>query len=267
MPRDAVETKGKLWAKVALVTGAASGIGRATALMLAREGARVAASDVDAAGAARTAQEVSSASGQAISIALDVVSEEAWSHALSRIVETWGSLDILINNAGLAAVGTIADMQLSDWRRVIAVNLDGAFLGMKHAIRAMRKTGGGCIVNVASVSGKRPYANSSAYCASKAGLLMLSKVAALECGAEGIRVNAVVPGGVKTPMWEKTELWQDLLRQHGSAQAAFEKLAEGTPLERFAQPEEIAEAILFLVSDDAAFLTGAELVLDGGLSA
>jgi NAD(P)-dependent dehydrogenase (short-subunit alcohol dehydrogenase family) len=265
MPDTTLEQYPPLAGKSALVTGAATGIGLSTARLLARHGARVACTDVETRDLTAAAAQINSEGGQALALTLDVASEAEWIAAIDSVRDKWARLDILVNNAGVVAVGSVAETSREEWRRVMAVNLDGVFLGTKHALRAMRGNGGS-IVNVASVSGARAYAHSGAYCASKAGVRHFTKVAALEGGEYGVRVNAVVPGGVRTPIWEKSELWQQMLREQGSADAAFEALAADTPLKRFATPEEVAQAILFLVSDAAAFITGAELVVDGGLS-
>jgi NAD(P)-dependent dehydrogenase (short-subunit alcohol dehydrogenase family) len=159
-------------------------------------------------------------------------------------------------------------MTLEEWRRVMSVNLEGVLLGTKHGIRAMRKHGcGGSIVNVSSVSGVKASATAAAYCASKAAVCMLSRVAALECKAagDGIRVNAVLPTGVKTPMWRTMPFFQDLIRETGSEEEAFAKMtAAGGPMDRFAEPEEVAAAVLFLASDEARIITGTELLVDDG---
>jgi NAD(P)-dependent dehydrogenase (short-subunit alcohol dehydrogenase family) len=148
----------------------------------------------------------------------------------------------------------------------MAVNLDGVFLGTKYGVRAMRQSGGGSIINVSSASGLKAAPTASAYSASKAAVRMLSKAIALECAADNIRVNTVLPGGVMTPMWEGMDFWQDLMAEHGT-EAAWAALASNDPLKRMARPEEIAAAILYLASDEAAFVTGSDLVIDGGYTA
>jgi NAD(P)-dependent dehydrogenase (short-subunit alcohol dehydrogenase family) len=255
---------GSLTGKTALVTGAASGIGLSTAQFFAQLGARVALTDISAADAERAAEEIRTRGGEALSMPLDVTSEESWEHALAVVTQRWGALQIAVLCAGIAFVKAIEEMSVADWRRVHAVNLDGVFLGLKHSMHAMRPAGGSIVI-VASLSGIQAYATSSAYCSSKAAVRMLSRCAALE-GGPAIRVNCVSPGGVKTPMWQQSGMWDSLLAEHGEA-GAWKKLAEGTPLGRFAEPQEIAEAIAYLASDAAAFLTGAEIVLDGGISA
>jgi 3(or 17)beta-hydroxysteroid dehydrogenase len=255
--------------KVALVTGAASGIGRATALLLAREGASVLVTDVDLPGAQRTAEAIADAGGKALPQALDVTSENHWAAAIARTIEAWGQLSIMVASAGITFARDLVDMTLDEWRRVMAVNLDGVFLGTKHAVRAMRRGHGGSIVIVSSASGLKAAPGASAYAASKAALRLFAKSVALECAQarDGVRVNTVHPAGVTTPMWQSAEFWSDLVRQQGSEEAAWKALAASTPLKRFAQPEEIAQAILFLASDESSYVTGTELVVDGGFTA
>lgn len=260
---------GRLAGKVALVSGAASGIGRATARLLARVRARVAVTDVDGDGAERVAAEIERSNGQASWHKLDVTVEADWCAAIREILKDWGRLDILVANAGVSFAKPVADMTLEEWRRVMAVNLDGVFLGTKHAVRAMRGCRGGSIVIVSSASGLRAGGGgASAYCASKAALRLFAKSVALECADDGIRVNTVFPGGVETPLWRTMGNWGDLVEQHGGEEQAWKALAETQPgLKRFAKADEIASAILFLASDESAFTTGAELVIDGGYTA
>ena len=207
--------------KVAMVTGAASGIGAATAILLAREGAAVAVTDIADAGQA-VADEITRSDGKALFVRLDVANEAAWEDCIGQVLGTFGKLDIAVNNAGVAASWPVSEMALSEWRRVLHVNLDGVFLGTKYAIRAMRSGTGGSIINVASASGIKASAGASAYCASKAAVRMFSKTAALECAncEPKIRVNVVSPGGVKTQIWQKMDFWPGLVAQHGSEEAA-----------------------------------------------
>jgi NAD(P)-dependent dehydrogenase (short-subunit alcohol dehydrogenase family) len=189
---------GRVHAKVALVTGAASGIGRATATLLAAEGATVILTDIDSHAVEQVASEIRDGGRQAEAMRLDVAEETAWVGVMETILDRHQRLDVLVNNAGVSFAKPIADMTIADWRRVLGVNLDGVFLGTKHAILAMRSQRGGSIINVASVSGITPYPEASAYGASKAAVRHFSKVAAIECAdaRSGIRVNLVTPAGV-----------------------------------------------------------------------
>ena len=247
----------KLADKVALVTGAASGIGRATAQTFAAQGATVVCADLDLTGAEATAVECRGRACQ-----LDVTAEPAWEAALAEVLGRERRLDVAVNCAGVSFACPVADMSLTDWKRVLAVNLDGVFLGTKHAIRAMRQDGrGGSIVNVASVSGVTAQPGASAYCASKAAVIMFTRSAALECRRNGdpIRINSIAPAGVKTPMWGTMPFFQDLVAKHGSEDAAYAALGG-----RFALPEEVARAVLFLASAESALVSGTNLMFDGG---
>lgn len=266
MPSAPESPRGRVAGKVALVTGGASGIGKSAALLLAKEGARVAVADLDAAGAERAAREIDAAGGRALALTLDVTAEASWEKAMTAVLEAFGRLDVAVNNAGISAASPVAETTLAEWRRVLTVNLDGVFLGTKHAIVAMRRGSGGSIVNVSSASGVKASAGAGAYCAGKAAVIQLTRVAALECAGRGdnIRVNSVLPAGVRTPLWEQMDFWKQLVAEQGSAEAAWKALAQTTPLKRFAAPEEIAQGILFLASDESSYMTGAELMLDGG---
>jgi len=232
--------------------------------LFARKGARAMVADVNEEGCRSVAEEITREGGHALAQKLDVTREADWEAAVARVNEAWGPLNVFVASAGISAAKPVIEMELAEWQRVMAVNLDGVFLGTKHAVAAMRRGGGGSIVLVSSASGINPGAGASAYAASKAAVRQFARAAALEYGAEGIRVNTVLPGGVKTPMWRAMEFWQDLLRQYGSEEKVWEALAANTPLKRFAEPEEVAQAILYLASDAAKFVTGAEIVIDGG---
>ena len=263
--QNSTKQTGRLRNKIALVTGAASGIGRATALLLAREGARVAVTDIDQSGARQVAEVITGNGGEATWKQLDVRSEDDWEQALS--MSRWQPVDVLVANAGISFAKPVTEMSPREWRKVMEVNLDGVFLGTKHTIRHMRKGSGGSIIIVSSTSGGKASPGASAYCASKAELRLFAKTVALECVENGdtIRVNTVHPGGVKTPLWRSMDFFQELVAKHGSEEAAFRSMeGEHKPLRRFAEPDEIAQAILFLASDEASFVTGTELVVDGG---
>jgi len=255
--------------KVALVTGAASGIGKATAFLLASEGAKVAVTDLAGSGAQKVAVEIAARSQTASAHVLDVTSEQNWDAVIAEVLEKWKRLDILINNAGVSFAKPAAEMTLAEWRNVMAVNLDGVFLGTKYGIRAMRENNGGSIINVSSASGLKASAGAGAYCTSKAAVRMFSKTVALECAQAGynIRVNTIFPGGVMTPMWESMEFWRELKTEAGSIEAAWQAMSQDIPLKRFAAPEEIAQMILYLAADESRFVTGADFVIDGGYTA
>jgi NAD(P)-dependent dehydrogenase (short-subunit alcohol dehydrogenase family) len=261
--------RGRLANKTALITGAASGIGKATAILFAREGAKVAIADIDEGGAKSAAEEIVSEGFTAAAFLLDITSEENWKSVLAELINKWDRLDILVNNAGISFAKPFSEMSLEEWRRVMAINLDGIFLGTKHGATAMRKGGCGSIINVSSASGIKASPGGSVYCASKAAVQMFSRAAALECAQKGdnIRINTVSPSGVVTPMWERMELWRELKDTTGSVEESWQLLAQGVPLKRFAQPEEIAQAILYLASDESSFVTASDLVIDGGYTA
>lgn len=249
--------------RVALITGAASGIGEATSRLLLERGVDVFRSDLEASPQLDSVQVQTETAGSRV-LRLDVRKEQDWEEALGAVLGETGRLDILVHSAGISGASALAETSLADWRRVLETNLDGAFLAVRHGIRAMRD-GGGSIVLVGSASGIRPAAGAAAYSASKAGVGMLARAAALECrdGGIPIRVNVISPAGVRTPMWSTMPFFQELVREHGSESAAFEALeAEGG--ERFAEPEEVARSVLFLVSDAASHITGVELPVDGG---
>ena len=259
--------KGRVADKVALVTGAGSGIGRATAVTLAAHGAAVACADLNLAAAEETAAAITAGGGLSWAYRLDVTAEPAWQDIMEQIRCAQGWLDIAVNCAGISFACPVADMSLEDWRRVMAVNLEGVFLGTKHAIRAMRQGGhSGSVVNVSSVSGIKAQPEASAYCASKAAVIMFSKAAALEClrKGENIRVNSVSPTGVKTAMGKTMPFFQELMAKEGGEEAAFRAMAQSAPCGRWAFPQEVALAILYLASDESSFITGTNLVFDNG---
>ncbi len=258
---------GRVKDKVALVTGAGSGIGRATAIMLANEGARVAVSDINLASVEATRDEILANGGEAIAYQQDVVSEETWQTITEELLFKWAKLDILVNNAGIAITKNCDEMSLEDWRKVMSINLDGVFLGTKHGVIAMKKGAGGSIINISSAAGIKAVPGGSAYCASKTAVQMLSKVVALECASNNIRVNSVSPGGVVTAIWQSTDFWKRLKEKGGQVDTFWEAMAKPIPVKRFAQAEEIALAILYLASDESRFVTATDLVIDGGYRA
>jgi 3alpha(or 20beta)-hydroxysteroid dehydrogenase len=247
---------GRLQGKVAIVTGAARGMGAAHARRFAAEGAKVLLTDLLDEEGKRVAQEIGAA---ALYAHLDVRSEEDWAAAVAMAVEQFGRLDILINNSGIQRMATIAEMSLNDFQTVLDVNLTGTFIGLRAAIRPMQDAGGGSIVNIASIAGLVGTAGGATYAASKHAVIGLTKVAAMELGAAGIRVNAVCPGPVDTP------LTQSLNEDAGFDAIAL--LAKKIPLQRSAQPEEITNLVTFLASDESSYCTGSAFVADGGLIA
>ena len=242
--------------KVALVTGGASGIGRASALALARAGATVMIADLDHAGCEQTARLIHDAGGTAAVHGVNVVEEDSVERLVRETVNTFGRLDLAFNNAGIGgAMGKTADYPSEDWHRVLAVNLTGVWYCMKHEIRHMLEFGGGAIVNTASIAGLIGMSGAPAYVAAKHGVIGLTKNAALEYAKQNIRVNAVCPGGVRTGMTEGAD----------KAMPGFlDKLAKLEPMGRVAEPEEIASAVVWLLSDGASFMTGHALAVDGG---
>jgi 3(or 17)beta-hydroxysteroid dehydrogenase len=253
----------RMTGKIALVTGAASGIGKATAQRLAAEGAKVALADLNEPESARVAEAIRLGGGQALALRLDVTSEADWEAAAGRILADWGRLDICVNCAGIASARPITDTSLADWRQVLATNLDGVFLATQHALRVMRDRGGGCIINIASAAGIKPISGNAAYGTSKAAIRFFTQVAALEGKPHGIRVNSISPGAVATPMWESTEMWPKQAAQMGGREAALKALVT----ERgFAEPEEVAAVVLFLASDEARQITGTDLAVDAGFT-
>lgn len=257
---------GRVSGKVALVTGAGSGIGKATVELLAAEGAAVIAADIDLPAVRALAVAILTRGGKATPIGLDVADESQWRQAIDATMSEHGRLDVLVNNAGISISKPATELAVHEWRKVFAVNIDGAFLGARLAIPIMRRRGGGSIVNVASVSGIKPSAKAAAYCASKAALRIFSKTLAIECAdaKNGVRVNVVSPGGVKTPMWEKEEFFRSMMAKHGNSDAAFNAMAGELGSFQFYAPDDVARTILFLASDESSHLSGTEFVMDRG---
>lgn len=248
--------------KVALVTGAAKGIGEATARLLAQEGAKVVLTDVDQVAGEQVTEEIKDSGADAYFVRQDVTDETQWADAIARVKAKYGGLNILVNNAGIAFGGNVETESLERWRKLMAVNLDAVFLGTKHGIAAM-KSGEGSIINLSSIEGIVGDPSLAAYNASKGGVRIFSKSAALHCARQGykIRINTVHPGYIWTPMVE------GFLAGLGDAKATRQAAEKMHPIGRLGKPIEIAYGILFLASDEASFMTGSELVIDGGYTA
>jgi NAD(P)-dependent dehydrogenase (short-subunit alcohol dehydrogenase family) len=251
---------------VALVTGGRRGLGRATAIMLAREGADVAISDYKPDGADEVLAEIGKVGGKGIFIQHDVRSEEEWKSALGKVVEHFGKLDILVNNAGVGAGKNIEEVTFEEWRWVMSVNFDGVFLGTKYGIGVMKRTGGGSIVNISSVEGIVGDSRMVAYDSSKGGLRTLTKSAALHCARRGynIRVNTVHPGFIESRM---VEGFLKAQAKDGDVEAVRRELVKLHPVGHLGEPDDVTYAVLYLASDESKFATGSELVVDGGYTA
>lgn len=264
---------GRVQGKIALVTGGASGIGRASALLLANEGATVVVTDVQDDQGADTVAKISQASGDAVFLHHDVTSEDAWISVVGEIKARFGRLDVLVNNAGIAVAGPVTEMSLADWRRQQAINLDGVFLGTKHSLPLMRASGGGSIINMSSLAGLKGTAGLSGYCATKGGVRLFTKAVALECAQarDKVRVNSVHPGIIETPIWGAIAggMPSEILNgaRAGANMPDLDAItAMVVPMGVKGLPEDIAEGVLYLASDASSYVTGTELVIDGGLS-
>lgn len=253
--------------KVVLVTGAASGIGRACAEAFAAEGARVMLSDLQDDLGADAVESIAASGAQAAYQHHDVTSEQDWASVLNNLEQRWGALHVLVNNAGIAWAGSILDMTLAQWRQQTAVNLDGVFLGTRGAIPLINASGGGAIINVSSVAGLQGSATLSGYCATKGGVRLFTKGVALECAANGwpIRVNSVHPGIIATPIWESI-IPADVAAGANTLEPS-ELAAGAVPGGTVGSPANIADGVVFLASDQASYMNGAELVIDAGMSA
>ena len=252
----------RLKGKVALITGAGSGIGRAMALLFAREGASVVVGDLNAQGSAETVHAIEEQGGRALAVQLNVTVAQEVEAAVQTTLDHFGALDVMCNNAGTGEKRTsILDLEESEWERVFAINTKGVFLGIKYGAAAMIRAGrGGSIINTASVAGVVGNPGYAAYASSKAACIHLSRTSALELARSHIRVNAIAPAFTATPMVDA------MVSTHREPERALQKLGNLIPLGRLGLPEEIANAALFLASDESSFTTGAVLVLDGGLT-
>jgi len=263
----------KLSGKSAIVTGGASGIGRATAIALAAEGCAVMLTDIDDEGGEQTLALIEKAGGTGVYRHHDVADEATWIAVVADTVAAHGGLDILVNNAGIASGQLVTEMPLEAWNRQVAINLTGVFLGTKHAIPAMRKGGkGGSIINISSIAGLEGSAGLAGYCATKGGVRLFTKAVAKEVAADKIRCNSVHPGIIDTPIWAKIDEGgldaMEQLRAPGANSLSADMIAAtGAPLGFAGLPEDIANGIVFLASDDSRYMTGSELVIDGGWTA
>jgi NAD(P)-dependent dehydrogenase (short-subunit alcohol dehydrogenase family) len=255
---------GRVEGKKAFITGGAQGLGAAMARMLAAQGAKVSIADINHAGAQAIAAQVNAEHGEGTAFAfpLDVTKEDQWIFALEEADAAMGGISVLVNNAGIRRGGDIEQLSFEDWKLVMSVNVDSVFLGTKHALKYMRQNQPGSIINISSIAGLIAAHNSPVYNASKAGVWLLSKGIALHCAKQGldIRSNSVHPTFIDTPIL-------DPLRQRFGKEVAEDKLARQIPLGHIGEPDDIANAVLYLASDESKFMTGAELKLDGGISA
>ena len=253
--------------KIAIVTGGSSGIGRGCAIRLAEEGAKVAVTDIDAEMGAQTVSLITNAGGTAQFFEHDVTREGDWQSVVEEVQGRWGGLNILVNNAGIGIGGSILEMSLSDWQRQQAINLDGVFLGVRSAIPIMIESGSGSIINMSSVAGLKGSPNLSAYNATKGGVRLFTKGVALECAQMRwpVRVNSVHPGVIDTPIWTKVN--PEYFEEGENMVDIDQMAADSVPTGEVGYPQDIANGVLYLASDESRYVTGTELVIDGGLSA
>jgi NAD(P)-dependent dehydrogenase (short-subunit alcohol dehydrogenase family) len=261
---------GRLDGKAALVTGAGSGIGRGCATALAAEGASLIVTDLDEKGGKGTCDAIRSAGGRAEFRQHDVASEESWKHVLSGLEQ----LHVLVNNAGICVSARLAEMSYEIWRRQLAINLDSMFLGAKYAMPLLEKSGSGSMINISSVAGLKGIAGLTGYCASKGGVRLFTKALAMECASakKGVRVNSIHPGAIETPIWVKMGYNGDLpppdaVKYSNAMEMARAASVAATPIGHAGDPADIAAGVVFLASDESRFITGTELVIDGGVMA
>ncbi|HET9016742.1 MAG TPA: glucose 1-dehydrogenase [Thermomicrobiaceae bacterium] len=252
---------GRLVGRVAIITGAASGIGAASARLFAAEGARLVLADVDAEAVARVARAIEQDGGETVAVRTDVADDGEVAAMVATALERYGRLDVLFANAGVSGTGTVDEIALADLDRVLGVNLRGSFLCARHAVPAMARSGGGSIVFTASELALVGSPGSPAYCATKAGLIGLARAMALDHAPQGIRVNCVCPGATDTPMLRRS------MEREPDPAADEADIVRRLPLGRLGRPEEIARAALFLAGDESSFVTGTALVVDGGWTA
>ena len=250
--------------KVAIVTGGASGLGKSSAKLLAKEGAKIVVSDIDEEGGKKVVQQIKEDGGEAIFIKQDVAKEDEWKNVIETTLETYGKLHILANSAGIGLGGTVEDVTLEDWKNLIDINLNGTFLGTKYGIKGMRKTDeGGSIINFSSIEGLIGDPNLPAYNASKGGVTIFTKSAALHCAKQGygIRINSIHPAYIWTPMVE------NFLKAQGDVEEGKKQLESLHPIGHLGEPDDIGYGVVYLASDESKFMTGSELIIDGGYTA
>ncbi|WP_068777563.1 SDR family NAD(P)-dependent oxidoreductase [Paenibacillus sp. FJAT-26967] len=247
---------GRLEDKVVIITGAAMGQGAAEAKLFAKEGAKVVATDLQEAQLDQVVQEITRQGGQAIAVKHNVASEEDWKNVAAQAVKHFGKIDVLVNNAGVSTDTTLDTFTIEEWNKVLSINLTGCIVGMKYVVPEMKKAGGGSVIHISSIAGIVALNYTNAYTAAKGALRSLAKASAIELAPHKIRVNSVHPGIIVTPMIQEA-------LDNGAGQM-FEM---GTPLPRLGQPEDIAYGVLYLASDEASFVTGTELIIDGGWTA
>ena len=261
------ERSGQVADKVALVTGGASGIGEACSLTLAREGASVVVTDIDAARGKTLVEQIAAGGGKAIFLQQDVTNEARWPEVIAATEKAFGGLDILVANAGIGIMVSIFEMTLADWQRQNAINLDGVFLSVKYGVPAMRRTGrGGSVIMMSSIAGLRGSAGLAGYSATKGGVRLFAKSVALECAVakDGIRVNSVHPGVIDTPIWGKIPTGATGAGNNAPIDPR-ERSLWMIPLGELGAAQDIADGVLFLASDASKYMTGTELVIDGGV--
>lgn len=246
----------RLQNKVAIITGAGSGMGKEEALLFAREGAKVVATDLNKEAVCRVVEQIKEEGGEAIALKHNVAEREDWERVVQEAQETYGGIDILVNNAGVSQATSYDDLADDEWHQIIAINLDSVHFGTQLVIPFMQKRGGGSIVNISSIAGLTGGSGAGAYTASKGAVRLFTKAIAADYGKDGIRCNSVHPGYILTPMSEK----------YMENPQYREWFLANTPMKKLGKPEEVARAVLFLASDEASYVTGVELPVDGGVT-
>ncbi|WP_409346701.1 glucose 1-dehydrogenase [Paenibacillus sp. MBLB4367] len=247
---------GRLHDKVAIITGAAMGQGEAEARLFAREGAKVVATDMQTDQLERVVAEINAGGGQAIAVKHNVASDDDWKRVVEEAVAAFGKVEVLVNNAGISTDATLSTFTIENWSKVLDINLTGCVIGMKYVVPEMKKAGGGSIVNISSIAGIVALNYTNGYTASKGALRAISKASAVELAQDRIRVNSVHPGIIVTPMIREA--------MESGAEQMFQA---GTPIPRLGKPDDIAYGVLYLASDESSFVTGTELIIDGGWTA